>query len=395
MEELRARYADMLREELTERCAPFWLRGADREYGGILNCLDNEGVPYATDKGVWMQGRTAWTYAHLYRMGDRKEEYLALARDCLAFENAHCFDCDGRMLDTVTREGAPIGKSTGLFSEAFYITACAECFLATGEARYLADARRIYDGTVAILFGEREDPYTVTSSFCTARPTKALCTPMIFLNVTGILRAADPEGTERYNAIADRLLREIRTFHDEKNGVMRETVGADGSFFDEASEGRVVNPGHDLECSWFLLEEGLFRGDREICAFAKTVYDEAMQIGWDSEQGGLMYYRDALGRPMEILDFDMRIWWAHCEGMIAALAMYRTFGEEKYKRDFIRLTDYSLAHFSDRVNGEWYGMLHRDGTPTLPPFKGHTYKGAFHVMRMLMKVLALLDASLA
>lgn len=390
MEELKARYAAVLREELYERCAPFWLRGADREYGGILNCLDNEGVPYATDKGVWMQGRTAWTYARLYRTGEAREEYLALARSCVAFENAHCFDGDGRMLDTVTREGAPVGKSTGLFSEAFYISACAECYLATGEESYLADARRCYDQTMAIALGETEDPYRILSSFRTARPTKALCTPMIFLNVTGVLREADPARREYYDRLADRLLAEIRVFHDEKNGVMRETVGIDGSFHDEVSAGRVVEPGHDLECSWFLLEEALYRGDKETAAFARTVYDEAMRIGWDSEYGGLTYHCDALGRPMELLDFDMRIWWAHCEGMIASLAMYRTFGEETYKRDFIRMTDYSLAHFSDKVNGEWYGMLHRDGTPTLPPFKGHTYKGAFHVMRMLMKLLEML-----
>lgn len=67
MNDLKDKYAAMFREELLERCAPFWLKGADNEYGGILNCLDNEGNVYATDKGVWMQGRTAWTYAHLYR----------------------------------------------------------------------------------------------------------------------------------------------------------------------------------------------------------------------------------------------------------------------------------------------------------------------------------------
>ena len=32
-----------------------------------------------------------------------------------------------------------------------------------------------------------------------------------------------------------------------------------------------------------------------------------------------------------------------------------------------------------------------DGKPTEPPCKGHTYKGAFHVMRMLYKVLEIFD----
>lgn len=214
---------------------------------------------------------------------------------------------------------------------------------------------------------------------------------MILLNVTGIMREADPEGLAHYNAIADRLAADIHAFHDRKNNVMRESVGIDGSFHDEYSDGRVVNPGHDLECSWFLLEEALFRKNKQLEEFSRTVYNDAMRIGWDNEFGGLMYYRDALGITMELLDFDMRIWWAHCEGIIAALELYAVTKDTKYKNDFEKLTLYSLSHFSDKENGEWYGMLHRDGTPTLPPFKGHTYKGAFHVMRMLMKAITVLN----
>ena len=51
----------------------------------------------------------------------------------------------------------------------------------------------------------------------------------------------------------------------------------------------------------------------------------------------------------------------------------------------------AFEHFSDPEYGEWFGYLRRDGKPTQPPCKGHTYKGSFHVMRMLAKCIVLVD----
>ena len=50
----------------------------------------------------------------------------------------------------------------------------------------------------------------------------------------------------------------------------------------------------------------------------------------------------------------------------------------------------SIMRQADPEYGEWFGYLRRDGKPTEPPCKGHTYKGPFHVMRMLAKCLTLM-----
>jgi N-acylglucosamine 2-epimerase len=77
--------------------------------------------------------------------------------------------------------------------------------------------------------------------------------------------------------------------------------------------------------------------------------------------------------------------------MIAALKLYQYTGNEKYKLIFEQVSEYSFVHFSDREHGEWFGYLRRDGKPTEPPCKGHTYKGPFHVMRMLAKCSLMLE----
>jgi N-acylglucosamine 2-epimerase len=171
---------------------------------------------------------------------------------------------------------------------------------------------------------------------------------------------------------------------------MFESITADNKFILSSSSCRVINPGHDIECSWFLLEEGIKRNDRSIIEFAKTVFDGAFELGWDKEYGGIIYFKDVLGMPVEAYEHDMKLWWPHNEAVIASLMLFKHTGDKKYKEIFDKVCDYAFEHFSDRAYGEWFGYLRRDGKPTEPPCKGHTYKGPFHVMRMLAKCLVIM-----
>ncbi|MDY4186859.1 MAG: hypothetical protein SOX77_03235 [Candidatus Borkfalkiaceae bacterium] len=58
---------------MLDSCVPFWLKyGADKKYGGLINCLDRTGKIYSEDKSVWMQGRCGWTYSYIYNNIDKK-----------------------------------------------------------------------------------------------------------------------------------------------------------------------------------------------------------------------------------------------------------------------------------------------------------------------------------
>ena len=121
-------YQELFEKELFTSVIPFWLtHGRDEHYGGVINCLDRAGEIYSEDKSVWMQGRAAWTFSYLYNKLERKEEYLAFAKSCLAFAREHCIDPeDGRMYFTVTRDGRPLRKRRYFFSETFYVMANAD-----------------------------------------------------------------------------------------------------------------------------------------------------------------------------------------------------------------------------------------------------------------------------
>ena len=81
--------------------------------------------------------------------------------------------------------------------------------------------------------------------------------------------------------------------------------------------------------------------------------------------------------------------------MIASLMIFRDTGDEKYLTWFERTMDYCKEHFSDPEFGDWYGYLRRDGKPTMPACKGSTFKGPFHLPRMLIMCDQMLDQILA
>ena len=384
---------ERFKDELINSCAPFWLDHArDEEFGGILNCVDRTGKVYSTDKSVWMQGRAGWMYSYLYNNIKKDERFLSFSKSCIDFAAEHCIDSDGRMFFTVTQSGRPLRKRRYFFSEMFYIIANAEYSKAANDGKYLITAKKYFDFVMGIYRDPSTDPFKITpKTDPSTRRTKALAEPMILLNVASVMRSSDPKNAAYYDGVITSLIGDIRCFYKPEFGAVFENIDADtGGVILESAPMRVINPGHDMECSWFLLEEGMRRGDTEIVSLAQKIFDDAFSRGWDKEYGGVIYFKDVLGLPVEAYEHDMKLWWPHNEAIIASLMLYKCTGDEKYKKIFNDVCEYAFDHFSDREYGEWFGYLRRDGVPTEPPCKGHTYKGPFHVMRMLAKCMEML-----
>ena len=373
---------------------PFWLNhGVDAEFGGVLNCLDREGKVYSEDKSVWMQGRAGWMFSYIYNNVEKDPKYLEFAKSCIDFATKYCIDSDGRMFFTVTRDGKPLRKRRYWFSETFYIIANAEYYMATGDKAYLETAKKYYDFVYGMYKDPSADPFKITpKSYAETRNTKTLANPMIMLNVSAVIREADKDRFAYYNDIMTGLIEDIKCFYKPEYKATFENIDAEtNEVILSSSPCRVINPGHDIECAWFLLEEAGKRGDSALAQFAENMFNDAFDFGWDKEYGGITYFKDILGLPVEAYEHDMKLWWPHNETVIASLMLYKATGKEKYKEIFDRVCDYAFTHFSDREYGEWFGYLRRDGKPTEPPCKGHTYKGPFHVMRMLAKCMTIIE----
>jgi N-acylglucosamine 2-epimerase len=168
-------------------------------------------------------------------------------------------------------------------------------------------------------------------------------------------------------------------------------VAPDGSFISDNSATRIVNPGHAIEGSWFLMNQARLAGDDQLMQKAIEIFDNSIDLGWDKEYGGLYYFMDVLGKPVVELEADMKLWWPVTEALIAALMAYQASGDKSHWNWFTKLTDYAFDRFADPEHGEWFGYLHRDGSVS-HTYKGSTFKGPFHVERALLLVYQMLES---
>ena len=388
MDKVKLQQAKAWTEKELAVCADFWLRnGMDREHGGVYTCLDRYGRVYSTDKSVWMQGRCGWIFAYLCHVYGAKKEWLEASKSCLDFMEKYCInpDADGRMYFTVTADGKPLRQRRYYFSEAFYAIANAEYYGVTGEKECLERAKKAYNIYWDLWHGAKDPTGLGPKTEPQTRSGRAFGLPMIYLNVTSVMLRVDPENKALYEERAQGCVDDIFKYHvhPELHCVL-ENVGPNGEANLDYTEGRIVNPGHDIEGVWFLLEHAKRTGNKELVGKAEEIFNWAIKAGWDDEYQGLLYFVDCLGNPPEAYEHDMKLWWPHDEILISSLMLYRDTGKEEYLDWYFRTMDYCKEHFSDSEAGEWYGYLRRDGKPTEPSTKGSTFKGPFHLPRMLI-----------
>lgn len=383
--------AAFYRDALLQDVVPFWLRhGLDHEQGGILTSLDRAGAVIDTDKSIWFQGRAAWMFATLYNHVEPHAAWLSAAQSCLDFLERHAVGDDGKLYFSVTREGRPLRMRRYVYSESFAAIAAAALFRATGSERARASALRYWQNYLRYSFdpalaAPKTDPQT--------RPMRGIGPLMIAMVTAQELRlnlgevvALGRTPTEWIAWCVDEI---ERYFMKPERQVLLETVGIQGEVLDHF-DGRLLNPGHAIECAWFLLLESSIVRSPRMEQLGLQILDWMLARGWDHEFGGLYYFRDLDDKPIQEYWHDMKFWWPHCEAIIATLLAWRLTGSERYATLHQQVHDWSFRHFPDPEQGEWFGYLHRDGTVSTT-LKGNLWKGPFHLPRMLLWSWKLLD----
>ena len=376
-------WACRYKDDLTENIMPFWLEhGLDRKHGGVYTCLDRKGQLMDTTKSVWFQGRFAFTCCFAYNNVVHNEEYLQAAKMTLDFIEKHCFDNDRRMFFEVADDGTPLRKRRYIFSESFAAIAMAEYSLATGDKTYAQKALKIFKDMRCWL----KTPGKLEPKYLPAVKAIGHSITMIMINVASRLKLVtdDPELDVQIDESIDAI--KTKFMHPEFKAVL-ETVGPEGEFIDTLN-GRVINPGHCIETSWFLMDVACQRNDEELKKLALTILDWSWDWGWDKEYGGIINFKDCKGFPPQDYSQDMKFWWPQTEAIIATLYAWRLTRNKKYLQHHKMVSDWTYAHFPDHECGEWYGYLHRDGS-VAQPAKGNLFKGPFHVPRMMTKAYTL------
>ena len=379
-------YIKTYRDGLLNDTLPFWIRHSiDREFGGFLFCCDRDGTIIDTDKGVWQTCRFTWLLANLYNAVEKRDEWLELAKHGIDFITQYGFDTDGRMFFHLTREGKPIRKRRYLFSENFAAIAYAAYAKATGEEKYVNKAREIFD----LIIKYSSTPGLLPLKFTDTRPVKGLSFPMILIVTAQELRKNLDDNS--YTKWIDQSIEEIqKDFMKPEHKVIMETVSQKGEIINHF-DGRMLNPGHAIEAAWFIMQEAKYRNnDPELIRMGTTILDWMWEWGWDKEFGGIIYFRDLKGYPVQEYWHDMKFWWPQNEAIIATLMAYQLTGKKKYAEWHKLIHEWTYKLFPDPEYGEWFGYFHRDGRLSVP-LKGNLWKGPFHIPRMQLMAWKILE----
>jgi N-acylglucosamine 2-epimerase len=104
-----------------------------------------------------------------------------------------------------------------------------------------------------------------------------------------------------------------------------EQVTPDGSISDHY-DGRLLNPGHAIETAWFIMQEGALQKNESWIHLGCKILEWNWNRAWDNEHGGLLYFVDLDGKPVQEYWHDMKFWWVHNETMIASIMAYQLTG---------------------------------------------------------------------
>lgn len=388
---------DEVRAQLLDDVIPFWeKRVVDRECGGYYNCFDREGQLYDTTKQGWFVGRNLYTFSALYNHMETRKEWLEIAQAGRNYMDTSFYAGDGRFNQELDRDGKVIAGTTSIFTDHFAVK---------GLYEYIRAASKTED--------EKEMMFAKTLSdelFCHVKEQDVIRGEGIadgwqkhavnFMNLIVALESRPLFGNAYEDIIRTCVHKSLYEFANDKYEAPFENIRSDGTPCLEGA-GRIVDAGHTMESLWFCMRAGLEFHEPAWIERAGHVMDWVIARCYDETYGGFVQHVDVERSCPEKeflstdyhgipVGWDDKIWWVQAEALFALLMSSILNENERHFTYFKKLYGYVEQYFRDRDYGEWYAVLHREGS-VLCDKKGFALKGAYHIPRCLMQTVTLLD----
>ncbi|MGC1376725.1 MAG: AGE family epimerase/isomerase [Anaerolineales bacterium] len=395
--EQQAQLKQQIYTELTGNILPFWMdHMVDHVNGGFYGALTNDLTIHNEEpRSAILCARILWTYSKAYlQLGG--EAYLAMARRAYETLTGVFVDPEyGGVYWWVDYQGKPVVDRKHYYAQAFAIYGLTEYYQATREPQSLALAQDVFRLLEKYAFDPIHGGYMEGSgrkwdaleemrlSKKDLNSRKSMNTMLHILEAyTNLLRVWDDAALRKqHRGLIETFLERIinpETHHFKL-------------FFDDDWNSLLDHDsyGHDIEGSWLLVEAAEVQGDPQLLAdVRRTAVEIAEAVYRDGlEPDGSIPYE---GGPHGLVK-DIKAWWVQAEAVVGFYNAYQLSGQERFAQAAARSWQYIEDKHIDRVHGDWFKELHRDGTPDPTSYKTGPWECPYHHSRACFEMLERLE----
>lgn len=384
------------RQLVEDNILSFWLHEMqDEEYGGFYGRMDGKGRIHAhADKGAILNARILWAFSAAYRvLGHRV--YRETAKRASDYFLSHFIDREqGGVYWSVDYKGQPKDTKKQFYAIGFAVYGLSEYARATGDEKVLHEAISLYECIERYGYDPHYGGY-IEAMTCSWQPIsdmrlsdrdqnypKSQNTHLHIIEpYTNLLRTLRMFGT-RYQDVAERveasMIQLINIFCQKIFN--RQTNHLD-LFFDLEwkRQSQTQSYGHDIECSWLLMEAVQVLGRQSLM---NDVIPVVKLLAEASERGlrpdGSMIHEDG--------DADLH-WWVQAEAVVGFLNIFQCFHEEQALQKALACYEFIQERLVDYTEGEWFWSIYADGSVNHTDDKGGFWKCPYHNTRMCLEII--------
>jgi mannobiose 2-epimerase len=287
--------------------------------------------------------------------------------------------------------GNPLDTKKQIYSQAFFIYALSEYYLASGDEKCRDEAIELFRLIEKISFDREQNGYfeaysrdwqlldDLRLSQKDSNEKKTMNTHLHILEAyTNLYRIW------KNNTLACQLRNLINIFLDK---IIDPQTFHLNLFFDEnwTCNSSITSYGHDIESSWLLYEAAVELHDSELTEKTKQICLRIVDAAKEGlhPDGSLIYEKDnATGHT----DFD-RHWWPQAEAVIGFYNAFELTGNSHYLLNFTECLYFIQSNLVDHINGEWYWSIKSDGSVNRDDDKAGFWKCPYHNGRMCLEII--------
>jgi mannobiose 2-epimerase len=370
-------------QDLTENILPFWAKFApDTIKGGFYGMLNYDGSPVAdAEKGGILNARLLWTFSSAYRILN-DADYKILADRAQRYFIDYFIDKEyNGSYYTLNADGLPLDTEKVVYQNAFAVYALSEHYRATGNEESLSEAVAIYKKLVEYAYdsinGGFVESFTRDWQMVSSPFPKTMDNNLHVLeSFTNLYRVWKDEGLKKM------LKQQIDIM---SNKILDRTTWHEQLYFtmDWRSQVEAYSNSHDIESSWLLVEAAEVLGDAKILGDARNI---AVNLATAQLKQGVDARGAIIGDKLDG-NADNYIWWPQAEAFTGFLNAWQISKDKKFLDAAVYLWDWIKDYLIDREYGEWYKIVHADGTPEKEAAKAGQWRCPYHNSRMGFEIM--------